>query len=339
MTADRAFDLVLVFSGGNALGAFQAGVYEALDEQGLAPDWMIGASIGAINAAVIAGTAREDRLAALRDIWRPQTPMPLDWTAPWLSGAMETGRRTSAVTWTVAAGRRGLFGPALSALLPWTDDKPSLFETEQLRETLARTIDFDRLNAGPCRFTATAVDLESGDDVVFDSRERRIGPDHIRASAALPVFFPPVAIDGRWLVDGGIAANLPLDPVLADPPPRPTLCIAVDLLPLDGARPATLGEAASRMQDLMFAAQSRRTIARWRAAYAGRTDRQVSLVRVPYTEQQDEVAGKALDFSARTIEQRWAAGLAAGRRVVARLQAGRLSIGVPGLTVVAPDDD
>jgi len=328
------FDVVLVLSGGNALGAFEAGVYEALHEHGLQPDWIIGASIGAINGALIAGSAPDRRIETLRTFWRPAPfgAPPL----PWLS-ALETNRRTNAVGWSATLGRPGIFGPMLSALTPWTDNQPSIFETSQLVTTLETLVDFDRLNDGPCRYTATAVDLETGGDVVFDSAAMQIGPDHIRASAALPVAFPPVEIDGRWLVDGGLSANLPLDPVLSDPPKRPTLCIAVDLLPLHGPRPTTLGEATSRMQDLIFAAQSRRTIERWQAAHAGREDFALSLVRLAYTEQADEVAGKALDFSGPTIEQRWSAGRRAGMLAVEGVEAGTLSIGVPGFNIATLD--
>ncbi|MEG3084419.1 patatin-like phospholipase family protein [Sphingomonas sp. PB2P12] len=335
----RDFDLVLVLSGGNALGAFEAGVYEALHDHALRPDWIIGASIGAINGALIAGSAPDRRIETLRAFWRP-APAHASGVSmfPWLR-AFETSRRTSAVGWAATLGRPGIFGPLLSALTPWTDDQPSIFETNQLATTLEALVDFDRLNAGPCRYTATAVDLETGDDVVFDSATVRIRSDHVRASAALPVAFPPVEVDGRWLVDGGLSANLPLDPVLGEPPPRPTLCIAVDLLPLQGPRPTTLGEAASRMQDLIFAAQSRRTIERWQAAHAGRTDIALSLIRLAYTGQAEEVAGKALDFSASTIEQRWSAGHRAGMRAVEAFEARTLSIGIPGLNIVELGED
>ena len=327
----RGFDVVLVLSGGNALGAFEAGVYEALHEHSLQPDWIIGASIGAINGALIAGSAPNRRIETLRTFWRPAPSYAV--TPPWLS-ALETSRRTSAVGWAAMLGRPGIFGPMLSAFMPWSDNQPSIFETNQLATTLETLIDFERLNAGPCRYTATAVDLETGDDVVFDSATIQIRPDHVRASAALPVAFPPVAIDGRWLVDGGLSANLPLDPVLGDPPPRATLCIAVDLLPLNGAKPETVGEAASRMQDLIFAAQSRRSIDRWKAAYTGREDITLSLVRLAYTEQGEEVAGKALDFSGSTIERRWSAGYRAGMLAVRGVQTDAMSIGVPGLNVI-----
>ena len=327
----RAFDVVLVLSGGNALGAFEAGVYEALHEHGLQPDWIIGASVGAINGALIAGSAPERRIDTLRTFWRPALSGAM--TPPWRS-VLETSRRTSAVGWAATLGRPGIFGPMLSALTPWRDNQPSIFETNQLATTLETLVDFSRLNAGPCRYTATAVDLETGDDVVFDSAAIQICSDHIRASAALPVAFPPVEINGRWLVDGGLSANLPLDPVLSDPPPRATLCIAVDLLPLNGPKPATLGEAASRMQDLIFAAQSRRSIDRWKAAYTGHEGITLSLVRLAYTEQEEEVAGKALDFSGPTVEQRWSAGYRAGMLTVVGVQTETMLIGLPGLNVI-----
>ncbi len=329
--AARDFDVALVLSGGNALGAFEAGVYEALHAHGLQPDWIIGASIGAINGALIAGSAPDRRIETLRTFWRPAPSGAA--ALPWLS-ALETSRRTNAVGWSATLGRPGIFGPMLSAFTPWSDSQTSIFETDQLATTLETLVDYDRLNDGPCRYTATAVDLETGDDVVFDSAAMQIGPDHVRASAALPVAFPPVEIDGRWLVDGGLSANLPLDPVLSEPPPRPTLCIAVDLLPLHGPRPTTLGEATSRMQDLIFAAQSRRTIERWQAAHAGRQDFALSLVRLAYTEQEDEVAGKALDFSGPTIERRWSAGHSAGMLVVNAIDADTLSIGIAGFNTV-----
>ncbi len=332
----RGFDLVLVLGGGNALGAFEAGVYQALHDHDLMPDWIVGASIGAINGGIIAGTAPSHRIDALRTLWRPDGT-PADWPvfgmgdgSPWA----ETARRTAAATWTLTAGRPGMFGPLLSSLAPWTDRHPSLFETDRMVAMLTELIDTDELNAGHCRFTATALDLETGLDVVFDSRDRWIGAEHIRASAALPVAFPAVEIDGRWLVDGGLSANLPLDPVLAAPSARPMLCIAVDLLPLAQPLPRTLGDTATRMQDLIFAAQSRRTIARWQAVHAGRDDIAVTLAPVTYIDQRIEVAGKAMDFSGPTIARRWAAGRTAAERLIADLAAGSLPIGRPGLQVV-----
>lgn len=330
----RTFDVVLVLSGGNALGAFEAGIYEALHQRDLLPDWVIGTSIGAINGALIVGSAPERRVDTLRGFWRPDGFGLEAAGAAWFAPQLEVARRTAAVGWTLAAGRPGVFGPLLSSLMPWTDDRPSMFETDQLVATLEGLVDFARLNDGACRYTTTAVDLTSGEDVTFDTRDQTVDARHIRASAALPVAFPPVEVDGRWLVDGGLSANLPLDPLLAAPPARPTLCIAADLLPLGQPLPRTLGEAASRMQDLTFAAQSRRTIARWQAVHADDPAVSVALARVAYVDQRAEVAGKAFDFSGPTIARRWAAGRAAGELLANRVDADPALIGRPGLTVV-----
>lgn len=327
-------ELVLVLSGGNALGAFEAGVYEALHEHGLLPDRIVGASIGAINGALIAGTTPEQRVTTLRRFWQPERFGLAEPGTAWMPSAVEVARRTAAAGVTLATGRPGIFGPPLSSLSPWTTARPSVFETDQLATTLARMVDFDLINSGTCRYTATAVDLETGEDVIFDSRDQTIDPRHVRASAALPVAFPPVEIDGRWLVDGGLSANLPLDPVLAKPPLGPILCIAVDLLPLTGTLPSTIGEAATRMQDLIFAAQSRRSIDRWKVLHAGREEVRISLIRLAYAEQAVEVAGKALDFSGPTVAQRWAAGHAAGLKVVARIEEGTMPIDLPGVSLI-----
>lgn len=329
----RDFDVVLVLSGGNALGAFEAGVYEALHERGLYPDWIIGASIGAINGALIAGSPPDQRLATLKGFWRPNSFGLIQYDR-WLPTAMEDARRTVAVSRTMIGGRLGIFGPLLSNMFPWMGKGPALFETDQLAATLDQMVDFDLLNEGACRFTATAVDLATGDDVVFDSTARRITAEHVRASAALPVTFPPVEVEGRWLVDGGLSANLPLDPLFNAPSTRPILCIAVDLLPLNQSLPRTIGEAASRMQDLVFAAQSRRTIARWQETYASRSEVSIALVRLAYADQAGEVAGKAMDFSGPTIDQRWSSGRAAADGVLARIQSGAVKVGATGLTIL-----
>jgi NTE family protein len=316
MTDD--FDLVLALGGGNALGAFQAGAYQALHEHELMPRWIVGASIGAINGAMIAGSEPRSRIDALRTLWRPGG----DYGS--LSPMLDTSRRTAAVAWTLIAGRPGMFGASFPGVRSWDDHRISLFETDQLVTTLDRMVDFDRLNEGPCRFTATAVDLATGEDVAFDTRAGKIDARHIRASAALPVTFPPVEIDGQWLVDGGMSANLPLDPIMSERTSRPRIVLAIDLLPLRQELPRDMGEAAGRMQDLIFAAQSRRTIARWQSVYEGDRDANITLVRLVYSDQSDEIAGKALDFSGQTIARRWDAGYRSMMRLVDRLGAGEL---------------
>jgi len=323
--------IALVLAGGNALGAYQAGVYEALHDAGIAPDWIVGTSAGAINGAIIAGNAPEDRLARLSDLWRPEATDPVG--VPAWDAMIDSWRRSGEVIATVLGGRRGLFAPLGTALA--TRDTPALYDTTPLACTLARLVDFDRLNDGAVRYMVQAVALDTGEEVVFDSGRGRIAPDHIRASCAMPPAFPPVAVDGTLYVDGGLSANLPLDPVLARPGDAPLLCIAVDLLPLAGPRAPSIGGMISRTQDLAFAAQSRRTLTRWRDHYASASDGQeasVTLVQLHYADQQDEVAGKALDFSPRSVRQRWDAGLRDGRVLTAALAGGAIRMGDRGLT-------
>jgi NTE family protein len=298
---------------------------------------VVGTSAGAINGALIAGNAPEQRMAQLTDFWQPTVSTS---DLAWWPSTNETLRRTTAVMATMAGGRPGVFG-AIGPLGSWWDPDPlaaapSLFDSKPLAATLRRMVDFERLNGGVPRFTAGAVDLESGEDVLFDTAEQAITAEHIRASAALLPTFPPVEIDGRIIVDGGLSANLPLDPVLGTPAPEPTLCIAVDLLPLAAGRPQTLGEAIGRAQDIMFAAQSRRTIERWRVAYqadAALAPSAMTLVRLAYADQTREVAGKGMDFSPESVRHRWQSGYRDAQAMLARVASGEIATGEAGLSV------
>ncbi len=325
-------NLVLVFGGGNALGAYQAGAYEALHERGHLPARLTGASIGAVNAALIAGNAPDRRLPRLRAFWRvaeqfgkatPSGRMP---PGP---GSFMTKRMAAAQS--MATGRPGLFSPRMPGLwsaLPGMPDDVSLFDTKPLRATLRELIDFDLLNEGAPRFTATAVDVETGADVLFDSATMRIDVEHIRASAAFPVAYPPVAIGGRVLIDPGLSANLPLAAALSEPPETDTVCLAVDLFALEGRRPASLGDAAIRAQDIVFASQGRRAIDALETEYRLRdalrasarqpsrrrgggqepASGRVTVLHLVYSDDGHEVAGKMLDYSADSIGRRWASG-------------------------------
>lgn len=323
--ADRygAARIALVLGGGNALGAYHAGVYQALHERGVEPDWIVGASVGAVCGAIVAGNAPDHRLDRLRALWRPAED---GGAGDWLP---ETMRRSAAVLWTLAAGRGGMFGPIGSHHHGWrpSDATPALFDTGPMLATLPALVDFDRLQSGAPRFTALAVDLESGDEVLFDTCHRRVEPEHIRASAALLTAYPGVEVDGRVLVDGGVSANLPLDPVLGADDGVPTLCIAADLLPLARPRPRTFGEVVERMQDLTFAAQSRRSIERWRTRQDSGS---MTLVRLAYADQGREVAGKALDFSPASVRHRWDAGRRDADAMLDRLDRGEIVAGRPG---------
>ncbi|SOB79370.1 NTE family protein [Sphingomonas guangdongensis] len=329
--------IALVLSGGNALGAYQAGAYQALDEAGWLPDWVVGASAGAINGAILCGNPPERRLAALEGLWRPA------YDASESHPAADQSRRTGAAALTLAAGQPGLFTPR-SMWGPWWNpfgnpEPSSLYDTTPMLATLAALVDVDTLNDGHPRCSITAVDVATGEDVVFDSARRRLEHAHVRASAALLPAFPPVEVDGRLLGDAGISANLPLDVVLAEPGDAPLLCVAIDLLPLRAPPPATLGETVSRMQDLMFATQSRRALAAWQALYAaqGPDAPAVTVLHIAYRAQEREVSGKAFDFSGASAAHRWQSGREDVARAVAQVRGGGL-VGQPGLTVLEEDD-
>jgi NTE family protein len=339
-----------VLSGGNALGAYQAGAYQALQEHGIEPDWVAAASAGAINGAIICGNPPDRRLMQLEEFWRPASA-DAEKPAGFWSSMAEEARRTAAANLTLVTGWPGafsprrLFGPFWE---PYGNSEPSsLYDTTPLSTTLNRLIDFDLLNRGQPRFSATAVDLESGADVVFDTERDTITSEHLRASSALLPAFPPVEVEGRLLADAGMSVNLPLDVVLSQPPAGRLLCIALDLLPLQGPRPTTLGDAVCRMQDLMFATQSRRAAAAWqaifdervagRAAGSGAELPSITVLQLAYADQGDEVSGKAFDFSPASARARWAAGYRDLSSALAQLDGGAIETGRPGLTVYKPD--
>jgi NTE family protein len=333
-----------VLSGGNALASYQAGAYQALLEHEVRIDWVIGASAGAINAAIICGNPAEMRLARLREYWRPSQDGSA--TAKGWGGLAEDARRTLGAQMTLTMGQPHIFVPR-RLYGPWWEpfgnpEPSSLYDTSPIERTLARLVDFERLNSAETRFSATAVDLEQGAEVVFDSRTAPIRADHLRASCALLPAFPPVEIDGALFADAGVSANLPLDVVLGDPPAGPTLCLAIDLLALRAPPPRTLGNAAERMQDLMFATQSRRAIEGWQRFYDLRTATasggdgslpSVTLVHLAYGAQEPEVCGKAFDFSPASTAYRWEQGYRDMLCVLGRIEAGAFAVGKPGLTV------
>lgn len=220
---------------------------------------------------------------------------------------------------TVLGGRPGLFLP--DVLGAWQmavgGYALSLLDSSPTRETLQELVDFDRLNGGRVRLTFSAVDAETGEDVVFDTQGESITPDHLRASTSMPVLFEPVKIGSRWLVDGGMSANLPVRLALGEPLAEDTLCIALDLLPARGSLPTSIGEAAQRAQDLIFASQSRHAIHSLGREYRLRSNLRAdgaaaatTLLHLVYGEEARETALKSLDFTRDSICGRWAAGKA-----------------------------
>jgi NTE family protein len=251
---------ILVLQGGGALGAYQAGVYEALAQAGETPDWIAGISIGAINAALIAGNAPENRVDRLHEFWNLVSSRL---TAPAPSGeGLQREWFGKAAAWMVAAtGAPGFFEPRLTPpfLAPTgTPGAISLYDTAPLRETLLRLVDFDRINSRAIRFSVGAVNVLTGNFIYFDNRERVIEPEHIMASGALPPGFPPVMIDGEPYWDGGLVSNTPLQYVLDHHPCTTAATIyQVDLFSARGAMPQTLDDVSLREKDIRFSSRTR----------------------------------------------------------------------------------
>ena len=312
--SDDTRDLALVFSGGNAVGAYHAGTYETLHDHGLRPDWVVGASMGAVTAAIIAGNAPEERVDKLRMFWDEATqntgPSPTELLRP--RQVYNGLHALLTLTW----GRPSIFGhrlPGLWSALPWVPNDVALFDNKPLLRTLGRLVDFERLNRGDTRLTVGCVDIETGEEVYFDTSRGEIRPEHILASTAILPAFPPVEIDGRVLCDAGFTNNLPLDPLFETEPGRDLLCIASDLFGLKAPRPASLDAVLERANDLIFASAPRRAIAGLRREYDLRqqldpTGPAVTLLHLVYQAGAYELAAKSFDFSPSSIRDRWAAG-------------------------------
>ena len=292
----------LVLGGGNALGAYLAGAYEALHDADEQPDWVAGSSIGAITAALIAGNAPGERIERLQEFWRQATAP--DW---WPSGS---GARWTAALQTRLFGRPALFHPRLP--LSGLPERTGLYDVGPLRRRLESLIDFERLNSGKVRMTVLAVDLQTGEEVVFDSTRSRLTADHVLASAALIPDFPPVRIGDRWLADGGLAANVPVDLVLSEEHRRDTVCYLADLFPIDAPVPGDLASMSMRQSDLTFACQTERTLRAFAALSQSRPPRQARLdvVRTSYAAFNEESAMKSWDFSESSLRRRWQTGQA-----------------------------
>jgi len=244
----------LVLQGGGALGAYQAGVYQALTELGYTPEWVAGVSIGAINAALIAGNSPERRVERLREFWERVSSGLGEIPAP-PNGLHRAYNATSALR-SALFGVPGLFTPRLSPFLG-ADDVPSVYDTSPLRATLEELVDFDRINARPMRFSVGAVNVASGNSVYFDNTRDTIRLEHVLASAALPPGFPAIEVDGEFYWDGGIVSNTPLQHVIDDKPRVDRLVFQVDVFSARGAVPSTLPEVMKRHKEIMYSSRTR----------------------------------------------------------------------------------
>lgn len=251
--------VVLVLQGGGALGAFQAGVYEALIELGIELDWVAGISIGAVNAAIIAGNPRDTAVGKLREFWNgvssalPSLPTAdNDWAREW-AHMVAAGQ-------VAAFGVPGFFTPRFPPPMfaaRQTPEAVSLYDTSPLIQTLDRLVDWDRVNSGKVRLSVGAVAVETGNFRYFDTRIDTIDARHILASGALPPGLPPVEIDGTWYWDGGLVSNTPLEHVV-DAAKEDMLVFQVDLFPARGERPHDMEEAWSREKDIRYSSRTRR---------------------------------------------------------------------------------
>jgi len=255
---------VLVLQGGGALGSYQAGAYQALCHHDFEPEWIAGISIGAVNAAIIAGNAREKRVDRLKEFWE-MVSSPVSWN-PVTPGdrARSVFNETSAAL-IATFGVPGFFTPRIPPAPFWPLGSPqsqSYYDTAPLRKTLERLVDFDRINDLKTRLSVGAVGVTSGNFKYFDNFEfkkqgKKIGPEHIMASGALPPGFPSIEIEGEHYWDGGIASNTPLDYVLEEEFNRDILIFQVDLFSARGLLPETLLEAAEREKDIRYSSRTR----------------------------------------------------------------------------------
>jgi NTE family protein len=255
---------VLVLQGGGALGSYQAGAYQALCHFDFEPAWVAGISIGAINAAIIAGNAPEKRVPRLKEFWE-LVSSPVPWN-PITKG--DRGRslfnETSAAL-IATFGVPGFFQPRFPPAPLWPQGSPqslSYYDTAPLCKTLEHLVDFDRINDLKTRLSVGAVNVTTGNFCYFDNFEfkkigKKIGPEHIMASGALPPGFPSVEIEGEHYWDGGISSNTPLDYVLDEDTTDDLLIFQVDLFSARGDLPASLLEAAEREKDIRFSSRTR----------------------------------------------------------------------------------
>jgi len=344
--------VALVLQGGGALGAYQAGVYEALAEAGIDPDWIAGVSIGAINAAIIAGNPPNSRVDRLRAFWEQVTADGawLGFGDPRLGVARGDALRNllnrMSASLALACGARGFF--SLRPLAPWLHpdgsmEATSFYDTNGLRSTLERLVDFDRLNAVATRYSAGAVNVRSGNFVCFDTTTHTIGPEHVMASGALPPAFPAVEIEGEHYWDGGLVSNTPLQWVVDSQPRRDTLAFQVDLWSASGEFPRDMLDVMAREKEIRYSSRTRagtdefKRLQKLRHALAGlleklpddlrnsaearllagAADRKVyNIVHLIYRAQNYESHSKDYEFSRLSMQEHWRAGYRAARRTL-----------------------
>jgi NTE family protein len=286
----RCHRIALVLQGGGALGAYQAGVYQALHEVGIEPDWVSGVSIGAINAAIIAGNPPERRLARLREFWERITDRKVWHYTP--DGDFFRKARNAASSWlTITQGQPGFFEPLSPG--PWftaagAREATSYYDTSPLKTTLLDLVDFSLLNEGATRLAVGAVNVLTGNFIYFDSSEEEIGPEHIMASGALPPALPMVKIGTDYYWDGGIVSNTPLQHLLEQEDHLNSLVFQVDLFSSRGVLPRDIQDVMARHKDIMYSSRTRHNTDVYRRLHTWKTRLHQALAKVPDDALSDE---------------------------------------------------
>lgn len=345
--------VALLLQGGGALGSYQAGVYSAMAEGQVYPDWVAGISIGAVNSALIAGNAPERRVERLRDFWETVTAPPLGAFGvpynPFLKNLDDHTHRLLNQTRAfgiMMMGAPGFFAPRppLIPFLPTSEaGEVSYYDVSALKETLERLVDFDRINAREMHFGVGAVNVKTGNFIYFDNASTKIRAEHVIASGALPPGFPAVEIDGEFYWDGGLVSNTPLQWMLDQRPRLDTLALQIDLWSARGELPRDVIEADSRVKDIRYSSRTRaatdqykrtqklrlavaevlkhipaklRTTEEVKLLAAEADDKICNIVQLIYHTRNYEGISKDYEFSRRTMEEHWEAGYRDARRAM-----------------------
>jgi NTE family protein len=343
--------IALLLQGGGALGAYQGSVYQALAEAGLHPDWVAGISIGAINAALIAGNPPERRVERLRTFWETVTEPPLG--IPYLAGVdikndltrqmINQFRAMGALLW----GAPNFFKPRIPPPIFTPTSSPgalSFYDVSPLKALLEQLVDFDLLNSGKTRLSVGATNVKTGNFTYFDSTTHKLGSAHVMASGSLPPGFPATEIDGEYYWDGGIVSNTPLQWVLDADPRQDTLAFQIDLWSASGELPRDVIELDVRQKDIRYSSRTRlatdqfRKMQKLRRATAKllaempealrqtpeaemlerEADNKVyNIIQMIYHSRNYEGASKDYEFSRRTMEEHWASGYSDMTRTLA----------------------
>ncbi len=293
--------IALVLQGGGALGAYQVGVYEALHEAGVEPDWVIGTSIGAINGAIIAGNLPAQRMERLEEFWKM---VRADETAK-LWGLWPAVANAVAHAGIVSKGIEGFFAPNAAAAwgvhVPLGVEKAAFYETSPLRETLARLVDFGCVNSAKTRLTLGAVNVRTSEMRYFDSRDKPLDERHVMASGALPPAFPAVMIDGEPYWDGGIYSNTPVEVVLDDKPRLNTLIFVANVWQATCPDPETIWQVMGRQKDIQYASRTTSHVMRQQQIHRMRHIIRELKQHIPKDRQGDPAVKSLLDYGCATV--------------------------------------